>query len=122
MTDICPRDNFRSNPNEIGKFESVLNDKDLSNEIERAVYNWAITYCEENNITRRWDNIIFRKVYINKCVSLISNLDKNGYIGNDYLREKVDSGDIQPKDLVELEATKIYPKNWEYLIILKLDR
>ena len=116
MTDVCPRDNFRSNSHDIGKFESVLDDKDLSNEIERAVYNWAITYCEENNITRRWDNSIFRKVYINKCVSLITNLNTNSYINNDYLREQVKLGKILPKDLVELEATKIFPKNWEYLI------
>ena len=36
-------------------------DKELSNDIERAVYNWAISYAEENNITRRWDNKVFRR-------------------------------------------------------------
>ena len=60
--------------------------------------------------------VFFRKVYINKCVSLITNLNTNSYINNDYLREKVELGKILPKDLVELEATKIFPKNWEYLI------
>mgnify|MGYP003976774055 CR=1 FL=1 len=116
MTDLCPRDRFRSSLNKIGKFEEILNDNEIANEIERFVYNWAISYAEDNNITRRWDNTIFRKIYLNKCVSLCVNLDKDGYVSNTYLRDKVESKEISAKELVELEPTKIFPENWEYLI------
>jgi DNA-directed RNA polymerase subunit M/transcription elongation factor TFIIS len=116
MTDLCPRDNFRSVSNKIGKFEEILNDKEFANDIERYVYNWAISYAELNNVTRRWDNVVFRKIYLNKCVALCTNLNEDGYVGNTYLRKKVESKEISAKDLVELEPTKLFPENWEYLI------
>ena len=116
MLDTIPRDNFRSTQSEIGKFEKILDDKELANDIERCVYNWTISYSEENNITRRWDNSIFRKVYLNKCVSLCNNLDETSYVNNLNLLGKVKSGEISAKDLVELGPTKIFPENWKYLI------
>ena len=116
MTDICPRDVFRGTSSEKGKFEDVLMDKELSNDIERAVYNWAISYAEENNITRRWDNKVFRKVYLNKCVSLCNNLNEESYVGNKYLKDKVIDGELSSKELVDLDPTQIYPDNWKYLI------
>ena len=70
MADLCPRDNFRSISNKKGKFEEILDDKDLANDIERYVYNWAISYAEVNNVTRRWDNIIFKKIYYQKIIHL----------------------------------------------------
>ena len=117
MTDLCPRDNFRSVSNKIGKFEEILNDKEFANDIERYVYNWAISYAELNNVTRRWDNVVFRKIYLNKCVALCTNLNEDGYVGNTYLRKKVESKEISAKDLVELEPTKLVPDKWEYVIV-----
>lgn len=116
MADICPRDNFKSSTNEKGQFEKILDDKELANEIERYVFNWTISYCEENNITRRWDNNLFKKIYLNKCVSLCNNLDINSFVGNKGLIQRVKDGEFSPKDLVELGPTKLFPENWEYLI------
>jgi len=87
-----------------------------SNDLERNVYNWAISYSEKNSIVRRWDNITFKKIYINKAVSLYNNLNKDGHVGNSGLIDRVRELDIKLEDLVSLDPTETFPENWKELI------
>ena len=72
----------------------VLDDEKLSKKIEREIYNWSLNYAEKNSITRRWDNVNFKSIYTNKCISIINNIDKESYVCNDNLQKKVVGGEV----------------------------
>ena len=57
---------------------SELEIKDL----EIGIFNWTIDFSEKNQIIKNWENQKFKKAYINKCVSVISNLDSKLYLKN----------------------------------------
>ncbi len=115
MADETPRENIRE------KFGSLLSSINSGSEMERAVYNWTINYCEVNTVVRRWDNDVFRKVYINKCMTIYNNLDRDGYIGNTELWDKLHEEDVDYKAVAEMDPTKLFPKHWESFLNKKMD-
>ena len=96
MEEETPRDNIRE------KFGLLLNNTHSGSEMERAIYNWTINYCEVNSIVRRWDNDVFRKVYINKCMTIYNNLNQDGYIGNNELWDKLHNEEVHFKQLQKI--------------------
>ena len=56
------------------------------NEVEKEIYNYSITKCINLNIVPTW-NILFKKIYVNKCRSIFSNLQPNNYIKNKRLKK-----------------------------------
>ena len=70
------RENIRN------KINSLVNNENISDNIEKGIYNFVIRQSNEKNILKKWDNPRFRILYVNKSRSVYSNLDKSCYIGN----------------------------------------
>ena len=43
--------------------DKVVDDIVISKKIEQSIYNYIIRLSKERNIQRRWNNIIFKKMY-----------------------------------------------------------
>ena len=98
------------------ELNNILKKKKLSNELEEAIYKKCYTQALDKNISTEWSSPTFGNMYLRLVLSIYNNLNKNGYVGNDYLINELKSNRIKPSELVELNPQKMYPKNWEELI------
>ena len=94
----------------------ILKKKTISKNIENAIYNKAIKVAENKNISFDWSLTKFRYIYLRLVLSIYNNLNKNGYVKNNFLIKQLNNKNIDVKDLVEYNPQKMFPKNWEELI------
>ena len=104
------------------KLNNIINDEQLSRNIEKNIYNILINNAIENNINRKWSNKIFLNLYLSKIRSIYNNLNKDSYVKNYYLIDKIKNGDIKPDDLSKLSVYEIHPENWREIIDEKIKR
>ena len=66
----------------INKFNSLLNDINTSTKIEESIYNYTLLNTEGKGIETNLNNKYFKRIYVNKIISLYNNLDINSYVQN----------------------------------------
>ena len=98
------------------KFDSILDNFQLSKNIEKSIYNYVIDVAKEKNITRLWSNNVLLNLYINKCISIYTNLKQDSYIKNNYLLKNILEETINPNKIANLSVYDIFPDNWKELI------
>ena len=106
----------------VNKINEYMENERLSRNIEKGIYNYMISYSKENNITRKWDNPIFFNLYFSKIRSICLNLNKESFIKNEYLIDKIKKGDIKGEDVAKLSVYDINPNNWKKIIDEKMKR
>ena len=70
----------------VSKIDAVIGDIYKSRIIEKSIFNYCIDYTIKNNISRNWENRLFKHLYINKLISVYSNIKCDSYIQNKYIR------------------------------------
>jgi transcription elongation factor S-II len=98
------------------KFDTILNNLRLSKVIEKGIYNYTIDTAKSRNITRLWNDRVFYNLYMNKCISIYSNLSKDSYIQNNYLLKNILEKKIDPESVANLSVYDIFPDNWKDLM------
>ncbi len=98
------------------KYNSLLNNLQLSKIIEKSIYNYCIDVAKQRNILRSWKNKVFLNLYLNKCISIYSNLNSDTYIKNNYLLKKIIEKKIDPNNISKLSVYDIFPDNWKELM------
>ena len=98
------------------KFDQLIKDIKISKNIEKSIYNYIIEVSKNRDILRTWKNKVFYNLYINKCLSIYINLNKESYIKNNYLFDKIKNNDIDPKNIAKLSVYDIFPDNWKDLM------
>lgn len=98
------------------KIYNILNNKENSKLLEKSIY----TYCKNEGLKKGIDilfeNELFKILYIQKSRSIIHNLDKNSYIQNTTLLDKINSNKLNLLDLPNLEHFEIFPERWDFYI------
>ena len=106
----------------VENINSIVKNKNKSRNIEIGIYNYSIKKARENYITRKWENKKFKSLYINKCISIYSNLKKDTYIENKMLLNKIQNNEIKTKELANLKNHEIFPEYWKEKIDEKMKR
>lgn len=112
----------------IEKFESLIKNENISNyktiakDIEKGIYNSSLKYADSKGIIKRWDNKLFKKIYLAKSRSVYSNLDGNSYIKNKRLLTRLQSKEFKPYQIAEMEPIRLFPENWKKLLDEKSKR
>jgi len=81
----------------------VVQDKDITEKIENAIYDYAKDIGDIDMI---------KIMYKDKYMSIICNLDKDSHVNNMDLLDKVKSGEINPPDLVIMKPEELFPARW----------
>ena len=89
-------------------------------DLEIGIYNWCINYSNINNIFPGWKNDVFLKMYNNKLISVLSNLDPDSYLQNNHLFNRLKDGEFKPHDIPFMEPYELNPDKW--ISILKKKR
>jgi DNA-directed RNA polymerase subunit M/transcription elongation factor TFIIS len=104
----------------VKKINIYIKNEYISRCIERDIYNTTINICKEKNIKRYWDNHIFKNLYLNKCVSLYSNINPDTYIQNKTFLNRIFNKEIDYNHISSLHITDIFPETWKDLINKKI--
>jgi DNA-directed RNA polymerase subunit M/transcription elongation factor TFIIS len=101
-------DNTLSNTRELVQKKLIaLNPEKLKKmrNFEVAIYNFSVQFAKEKSIPNNWNNIVFRRVYLNKSRSIISNLGRD--------KELLKMSGV---DMVNMNRETIAPDVWKEAI------
>lgn len=98
------RDNIRK------KLKEILKDDSICLNLEKGIYNFSIREADERNIVKKWDNIYFTQLYIDRLRTIFCNLK------NPALKERVISKSMKAHELAFMTHQEMNPEKWQKLI------
>ena len=105
---ISDTNNFRNN---IINFLNIkIKNFNISENLEKGIYNYTLTKCDEKNLIKKWSNNLFLLIYIQKVKSIIFNL-KNNTIYN-----KLINKEFKAHELVFMDHKELRPDIWNKLL------
>jgi DNA-directed RNA polymerase subunit M/transcription elongation factor TFIIS len=105
---------FRNNIR--NKFQPIIGNEQLSTNLEKGVYNFAIKEANNRKIIKKWDNQYFVQLYLDRLRSIYINLK------NKELLEQLQNGEITPQTLAFMTHQEMNQKHWNVLIEQKMKR
>jgi len=84
--------------------------------IEKGIYNYAIHEATNKHIVKKWDNISFVHLYMDKLRSVYINLKSGELI------EKLKTREILPQQIAFMSHHEMNPGKWKQLIERKMMR
>tara|TARA_Y100001980_G_C14437252_1_gene224263 strand:+ start:115 stop:636 length:522 start_codon:yes stop_codon:yes gene_type:complete len=104
-------DVFRKNI--VDKLYSIIKNKNISENLEKGIFNYTIQKSEEKNLIKKWNNTLFVLIYIEKLKMIVHNIkDKKLY-------NKLINKEIKAHELAFLSHEEMRPDIWKELIELK---
>ena len=97
----------------IQKFNTILDDYDKCQKIEESIYNFTIEQSKKKGIENNIDNKLFKRIYVNKVMNLFNNIDKDSYIDNLDLREKILNNEQDLSNIAFLNSQELSPSHWK---------
>ena len=95
------------------KLCNILNNEKNSENLEIGIYNYAVKMADERDIAKKWANVYFVQIYLDKMRSIYYNL-KDEKVKNMVLEKK-----IKPHELAFMSHQEIMPSIWKDLLELK---
>ena len=87
--------------------------KDICVKIELSIYNYVNKFCEKKNIVTDWNNSLYKKTYISKCMYIYKNICPDQFVKNDYLLNKIIENKINPLNIADIKYYNLYPQKWK---------
>jgi len=114
MYKISNSDNFRNNIRT--KMMAIIGDDNLSVNLEKGVFNYAIKEANSKKIIKKWENPYFVQLYLDRLRSLYLNLK------NEELLAQLKNKEINPQSLAFMTHQEMNPEHWCVLIDKKIKR
>lgn len=93
------------------KFSVIFNEKD-GLELEHHIFNYSIAEAIKREVMIKWEDRLFRSIYINKAIFIYANLQRNDQT---YLK-KFKKSKLKIIDLIDLKREDICPEKWTDII------
>ena len=104
---------FRSNI--VLKFDEFIKDDKQSKNLEIGTYNWCIKEATNNKIIKKWDNVYFVLLYINKLKTIFANIEN-------ILEILKTNPSYETKSIPFLTHQELQPEKWKLMIDEKIKR
>jgi transcription elongation factor S-II len=104
-------DLFRANVR--SKINAILMNVKNSNNLEKGVYNYALKESDNRKIVKKWDNVYFVQIYVDRLRSICNN------IKNQSLIDRINDGSIPAQTVAFMSHQELCPAKWDNLIKLK---
>ena len=98
------------------KFYNIVKNKKISNEIEKSIFNFVLQQLNKKNIDKVFDDINFKRLYMNKCISLYDNINPKSYIKNKNLIKIIKNKDFDIAKIAFMSPQELFPVHWNKLI------
>ena len=93
--------------------KNINSTDDELRDLEIGIFNWTIDFADRNNIIKNWDNNKFKNIYINKSVSMVSNLDPQSYLKNEKLHFRLENKEFKSREIPYFNYDKVFPEQWK---------
>ena len=104
-------EDFRQNI--VNKLDNIIKDKNISENLEKGIYNYTIKECEEKKLIKKWSNSYFVVIYMQKLKIILINLS------NKDLYNKLKSKQFKAHELAFMNHQDMRPDLWENLLNIK---
>lgn len=105
----------------IDKIKQVAEFDDVNcTNLEIGIYNWCIEFAQKHKIVKNWKNPRFMNLYKDKARSVVANLDKNSYVGNERLLERLKEREFLPQELPFMSPEFVFPERWREIMDNKM--
>ena len=108
MRTITNPSEFRENVRE--RLQGFIPDENMCKNLEKGIYNYCIKEATERQIVKKWDNVYFVHLYIDRLRTLYYNLK------NPQLVERITSEEIKPHEVAFMSHQQIMPEKWASLL------
>ena len=105
---------FRSNIR--SKLDEVLKNEKNSSNLEKGIFNFALSEAKNRKVVKKWDNPYFVQIYIDRLRSIFTNLN------NPTLLDQVNTGSIKAHTIAFMTHQELLPEKWDELITAKSKR
>ena len=100
----------------VDNINNIVENKKMSINIEKSVFNYTLEEAKEKNIVRKWENKYFLQLYKNRLKSIYINLK------NPVFLKKIKTKVIKTKHLKKMSHQEMCPEKWKTLIDAKFKR
>jgi len=100
----------------IQKINTILNNLKISEKIEESIYNFTIKQSKMKGIDENINDKFFKRIYVNKILSIYNNLDRKSYVKNDTFLNRVLNGEINPYEIAFLSPQEMNIEHWKQYI------
>lgn len=99
----------------IGNFEELVQNLEYSQQLELSLLQLVNKLAIHEGIDVDWGNRVFWNLYRNRAISIYENLKgTDSYVKNDQnWLSKIQSGELSPKNFIELNSVDICPSRWK---------
>jgi transcription elongation factor S-II len=97
----------------INKFNTILKDIELSKKIEDSIYNYTLSQTEIKGIEPDIEDKYFKRIYVNKIITLYNNIDENSYVGNKHFLNRIINNDFDINEIAFLSPQEINKEHWK---------
>ena len=110
MTNLLISNNIRQDT--VDTIYAIIKKKKYSQDIETAIYNYCIDYCNIHG-----SSLYLVETYKHKADDIISNIDFNNTdINNKYIFEEIKNKKIDLENIVYMQPYELNPDNWKVII------
>lgn len=102
------RENIRN------KLIPIVEDETISTNIEKAIFNYAIQEAGFKKIIKKWDNVAFVQLYIDRLRTIYLNLK------NQSVLSQIKTKELAPQSFVFMTHQEMNPDRWKVLIDKKI--
>ena len=99
---------FRSNIRQ--KLQCILEEEDISLNLEKGVFNYAIQEATYKRIVKKWENPCFSQLYIDRLRTIFMNLK------NPNIQHQLKTKEMQPQTFAFMTHQEMDTSRWETLI------
>jgi transcription elongation factor S-II len=99
-------------------FDDFINDENNTFfiNLEKGIFNYAIKEATSKKIIKKWDNIYFAQLYVDRLRSIFNNLK------NPQFQEIIKTDEISPQTIAFMTHQEMNPERWRTLINNKILR
>ena len=106
---------FRGNI--VVKLTPLVPNANFALNLEKGIFNATITEASRRNVIKKWENVYFSQLYVDKLRSVFSNIKTSNY-----LKTLIKEGSIKPHEIAFMTHQEMKPEKWEKMIKEKQER
>lgn len=85
--------------------------------LEKGIFNSTITEASRRNVIKKWENVYFSQLYIDKLRSVFNNIKTSMY-----LKTLIEEETIKPHEIAFMTHQEMKPGKWEKMIKEKQEK
>jgi len=98
------------------KLNEILDNEKNSSNLEKGIFNFALSEAKNRKVVKKWDNPYFVQIYVDRLRSIFTNLN------NPILLNQLNSGSIKAHTIAFMTHQEMRPDKWDELITIKTKR